>query len=288
VTDASVTALVPVKEYRPEYLQAAVSSLLRQTSPRWRALVIYACGARAELAAQLGEAARDPRIELVEERGRKLAGALNTGMRAARSEFTASLFADDLWEPNAVEVLNRNIAERPSVDFFHSARRCIDDDGEPISGVYPALDEVRLERFLVETPVKHLLCWRREKALAMGGMDESLNSVGPDDFDFPWSMLEAGARFAPLEECLYVYRDHRSGYRLSTHLSRRTHERETRRILRKHGVDDESIDQRLDIARASYLRQCLYSNGLDALLSRVLRRDPGGGWRENWRSPSSE
>jgi glycosyltransferase involved in cell wall biosynthesis len=283
-----ITVLLPVKSYVPAYLREAVSSLIAQTSPRWEGVLVHARGIRADIERDLGELADDPRLTLVPERGRKLAGALNTAMRAARTEFVAILLADDLWAPDAVETLQRNIAAQPRIDFFHSARRCVDDAGEPISSVMPAAGEVTEERFRTGAPVKHLLCWRREKALAMGGMDESLNSVGPDDFDFPWSMLEAGARFAPLEECLYVYRDHRSGYRLSTHLSRRTHERETRRILRKHGVDDESIDQRLDIARASYLRQCLYSNGLDALLSRVLRRDPGGGWRENWRPPSSE
>lgn len=281
MTEAAVTALVPVKQYRPEYLRAALGSLLRQTSPHWRALVIHARGARGELGAQLGEAAGDPRIELVEERGRKLAGALNTGMRAAGTEFVASLFADDLWEPDAVEVLGRNIDERPGVDFFHSARRWIDDDGEPISGVYPPLPEVRLETFLEQTPVKHLLCWRRELALAIGGMDESLNSVGPDDYDFPWSMAEAGARFGAIPECLYVYRDHRSCYRLTTHLPRRTHVRETRRILRKHGAPRAVIRQRLALARRTHLQQCLYSSRLDAWLKGALGDDPARGWRES-------
>jgi hypothetical protein len=204
-------------------------------------------------------------------------------MRAASTEFAASLFADDLWEPNAIEVLNRNIAERPDIDFFHTARRCIDDDGEPISGIAPALPDVRLETFLERTPVKHLLCWRLELALAIGGIDESLNSVGPDDYDFPWSMAEAGARFGAIQECLYVYRDHRSCYRLTTHLPRRTHARETRRILRKHGAPPAVIRQRLELAHRTHFRECLYSSRLDAWLKRALGDDPGRGWRQSYR-----
>src|SRR3954463_11683707 len=99
---AAVTALVPVKHYRPEYLGQAVASLLAQSSPRWRALIVHEREARRELEAQLGPAIRDPRIRLVEERGRKLAGALNTGMWEATTEFTAILFADDLWPPDTV------------------------------------------------------------------------------------------------------------------------------------------------------------------------------------------
>ena len=180
----AVTALIPVKEYVPEYLREAVGSLLAQSSPRWRALVIHPPGARAELQAQLGDEAADARIELVEEKGRNLAGALNTGMRAARTEFTSILFADDLWAPEAVAVLERNIAAHPDVDFFHSARRIIDDDGRPISGIFAAREAVSLEDFVVGTPVKHLLCWRRELALSIGGIDEELESVGSDDWDF--------------------------------------------------------------------------------------------------------
>ncbi len=143
-------------------------------------------------------------------------------MRAARTEFVSILLGDDLWAEDAVEVLERNLATRPDVDFFHSARRIIDDHGAPISGVAPPVEDVSREHFLTGAPVKHLLCWRRELGLSIGGIDESLNSVGPDDYDFPWSMAEAGARFGAVPECLYVYRDHRSGFRLTTHLSLRT------------------------------------------------------------------
>ena len=281
--DVVVTALIPVREYLPEYLREAVGSLLAQTSPHWRAIVIDDRQGNGELEADLDKATHDPRIALVRTRGRRLAGALNTGMREASTEFTASLFADDLWAPDAVEVLNRSIAERPDVDFFHSGRRYIDDRGEPISGVVAPRADVRLESFLEAAPVKHLLCWRRELALSIGGIDESLNSVGPDDYDLPWSMMEAGARFAAIPECLYVYRDHRSCYRLTTHLPRRTHVRETRRILRKHGVPRSEIRRRTAEARKGYLRQCLYSSPLDAWLKRALRHDPARGWRESYR-----
>lgn len=279
----AVTALIPVKEYVPEYLREAVGSLFAQSSPRWRALIIHPPDARAELQAQLAGATADARIELVEEEGRKLAGALNTGMRAAETRFTAILFADDLWAPEAVEILERNIEAHPDVDFFHSARRIIDDRGRPISEVMAAEPDVRLDTFIDHAPVKHLLCWRRELALGIGGIDESLNSVGPDDFDFPWSMAEAGARFGAIQECLYVYRDHRAGYRLTTHLPRRTHLRETRRILRKHGVPRAERRRRLAVARKSYLRQCLYLSPLDARLKRALGHDPAHGWRESYR-----
>jgi hypothetical protein len=219
---------------------------------------------------------------VIANRGRKLAGALNTGMRDARSAWTAILFADDMWSADTVAVLERNIRDRPWADFLHSSRRIVDDAGRPISSVHHSAAEVRPEDFLHRAPVKHLLCWRRELALEIGGIDESLNSVGPDDYDFPWSMSEAGARFAAIPECLYIYRDHRSCYRLTTHVPLRTHMRETRRILRKHGVPRALIRRRVADARRSYLRQCLYSSRLDAWVKRALRREPARGYRESY------
>ena len=283
MTEPAVTALLPVKDYRADYLSEAVGSLLEQSSPHWRAVVIHPAQIRDRLRADLGEAADDPRIELVEERGRRLAGALNTGMRAARTEFTAILFADDLWEPHAVEGLERAIGERPDVDFFHSGRRYVDDHGASISDVIGPREDVTPDTFAAGESIKHLLCWRRELALTIGGMDETLSSVGPDDYDFPWSMAEAGARFGSIPECLYVYRDHRSCYRLTTHLPLRTHVRDTRRILRKHGVPRAEVQRRVAAAREGYLRQCLYTSPFDAWIKRLLRRDPARGWRESYR-----
>src|SRR5947209_4515716 len=115
-------------------------------------------------------------------------------MKAAETEFVALLLSDDLWSPDAVAMLEDHIARYPHADFFHSARRYIDDVGRPISSVYPARASVTLADFFAASPVKHLLCWRRSLALSIGGMDEQ-TKCGPDDFDFPWTMAEHGAIF---------------------------------------------------------------------------------------------
>jgi hypothetical protein len=132
------------------------------------------------------------------------------------------------------------------------------------------------------SPVKHLLCWRVSAGLAAGGLDESLDSVGPDDWDFPWTMAERGAVFKAVRECLYLYRDHRDGYRLTTHLPLRHHKREIRKIMSKHGADRRVIRTRIAYAERAYLRQCLYRSRLDRWLKQRLRYDPGRGWRERY------
>ena len=272
---------MPVKNYHPRFLQQALESLFAQTSPNWRLLVILEPQADAALKALLSGLQDQPRTRVIINQGRGLAGAFNTGMRAAETEFVAILLSDDLWTPTAIEVLASRIHACPEVDLHHTALRVVDDAGGPISSVRHPPERVSLTDFVRGSPVKHLLCWRRAKALSFGGMDESLNNVGPDDYDFPWTMLEHGAVIRSLDECLYKYRDHRESYRLTTHLPVSVHVRELRRILQKHRVPAELAGWRIRTARQSFLRQCLYRNELDRWLrEKIIAADPRKGWRE--------
>jgi glycosyltransferase involved in cell wall biosynthesis len=278
-----ITALMPLRNYHADFLRACVRSLFHQTSPAWRLLVIVERKDRATFSDLLAEELADPRVTMIPNEGRKLSGAMNTGMRAARTPFVAILLADDMWAANAVEVLTRHIQGHPDVDFFHSSRRYVDETGAPISSVFPSRPSFDVRDFRSGSPVKHLLCWRRELGLAIGGLDESLNGVGPDDWDFPWSMAERGARFLAVPDALYLYRDHRSAPRLTTHLPRSVHLREIERILRKHQAPPREIREKLARARATYLQQCLYRNRFDKWLKNLVGHDAGGGWRERYR-----
>jgi glycosyltransferase involved in cell wall biosynthesis len=270
-----VTALMPVKRFHPEFLLRAADSLRRQTSPNWRLSIVVERGGLRKIGTLLAGPLADPRVELVVNTGRKLAGAINTGMRQAKTKFVAILLGDDRWAENAVEVLIRNIHDHPRVDFFYSSRRRIDENDQPISPVYTAVESFRLEEFQRWSPVKHLLCWKRATGLAAGGLDESLNSVGPDDYDFPWTMAEHGAVFRAVPECLYLYREHLETFRLTTHLPLSVHKRELWRIYRKHGVPAAGARAAIAVAENGYLRQCLYRTWADQKARKRSGDDPG-------------
>ena len=280
--EARVSVLLPVKHYHPSFLEQSVRSILEQSCPSWRLVVVVEPDDRERFQSELAWALSDRRVRLITNGGRKLAGAINTAMRHAETEFVAILLADDLWALDAIEVLTRHIADHPEVDFFHSSRRVVDENTRPISSVHRSRQSFTLGDFARGSPVKHLLCWRRAKALSIGGLDESLNSVGPDDYDFPWTMAERGARFRAVPECLYVYRDHRDCYRLTTHLPLSVHTRGADRIMRKHGVGWWARKMRLLRVRRTYLRQCLFRNALDKWLKERRGYDARAGWRETY------
>src|SRR4051794_10398656 len=197
---------MPVLCAHAQFVPEAVDSMFAQTSPQWH-LVAVAERDEAEAIRELLQPwTGDERVRVVVNTGRKLAGAVNTGVGAAETPFVALLLDDDLWETTAVETLDWYIEAMPSVDFFHSGRRIIDATGSSISTEHLPREHVSVADFEAMAPVKHLLCWRRDKGLAVGGLHERGQSVGPDDFDFPWTMAEQGAVFCAIRECLYVYR----------------------------------------------------------------------------------
>jgi len=233
---AHITTILPLKNYHPDFLRQAVDSIIRQSCPVWRLLIVVEEIDLAKFQMLLKQELEDSRIDIIVNQGWRLAGAINSGLRHAATDFVALLLGDDLWSTDAVKTLNGYIAHYPEVDFFYSSRRYIDEYGNFLSRVYIAEESVKLDDFILG-PVKHLLCWRTEKALSVGGLDESLTSlVGPDDYDFPWTMAEHGATFKAISECLYYYRDHCRCYRLTTDTPLTVYLREASRILKKHRV----------------------------------------------------
>ncbi len=198
-------------------------------------------------------------------------------MRRAATEFVCLLLSDDEFDAAAVEVLTDYIRRYPYMDFFHTGRVFIDEAGTTLGSAVPANAEAAAEDFVNGSPVKHLMCWRREFGLAIGGIDESLGPHGADDYDFPWTAAEKGCRFQAIQECLYRYRDHREHFRLTTHVPQEEQEAELRKIWRKHGVSDEEMASQLRRRREGYLQQALFRNEQDR------EQDPERDAREGWR-----
>ena len=218
---------------------------------------------------------------MIANSGFRFPGAINTGMRNAKTDFVAILLADDMWSSDAVEVLNAYIQQYPGIDFFHSSRMVVDEQDRPISSVMPSRETICLNDFLSGSPVKHLLCWNRAKGLLVGGIDEAILKA-QDDYDFPWTMAENGASFKAVRECLYLYRNHIRCERLTTHRPLSITKRGIRGIMKKHGV---GLFRRILIVERMYRsgnlgHQCIYRNSLDRWLSERMGWNAGVRWQQ--------
>lgn len=279
---ATVTVFIPVRHFHDRFLREAVRSVFAQTRADWRLLIVDHPESSHAVRAVLHSELQDPRVRIVAVEGNNLAAAYNTAMRSAETPFMAALMGDDSLEPQAVETLVCAIESSPAVDFFHTGRYFVDAGGQRLSSDYlPDRPETQ-ETFRKYSPVKHLMCWRVERGLACGGLDETLENFGTDDYDFPWTMLDAGAVFRAIPRALYIFRDHREEYRLTTHVPRSVQRNGLRRILAKHGTPAADIRQALR-TQARYLRQSLFANTAHRWLRERTGFDPRDGWRESYR-----
>ena len=284
-SDCLVTVLMACRRPHPIFLREALESIRWQSCPGWKALIIGDEGDAAALdcISEVLAVFGDTRFRLLRQTGTGLTRALNTGMRNAETPYACNLLADDLLSGNAVEVLEAAIRCFPAVDFFHSSRQVIDETGRPVSSIYRAPESFTLEDFKRHGPVKHLHCWKIASALAIGGMDENLGPHGADDYDFSWCMAEAGYQFRAIEECLYFYRDHRDGYRLTTHVPVDQQIGELRKICSKHGLTPKETEERIGRAASGYLRQALYRDAADRSRKEREGYDIRSGWRFPWK-----
>jgi glycosyltransferase involved in cell wall biosynthesis len=114
-----------------KYLTLAVDSVLAQTFESWE-LVLFDDGSRdrtLEIARTYAQ--QNSRIRVIQGENGGTAAARNRGFAAtnAASEYVIFLDNDDVWEPDALEVLTRTLDEHPEYPAAHGLARAIDPHG---------------------------------------------------------------------------------------------------------------------------------------------------------------
>lgn len=128
----NVSVIIPV--YGAEkYVADTLRSVLAQTYSDFEVLIVDdGCLDRSvEICQQFD----DPRIKIIRQENRGLAGARNTGIRHAQGKYLGFLDADDLWLPTKLEKHVRHLDTAPQVGLSFSYSMFIDEEGQP-NGIY--------------------------------------------------------------------------------------------------------------------------------------------------------
>lgn len=129
VKPPAVSVVMPV--YNVErYVEQAVRSVLAQTFTDWELVIVDDGGTDRSLA--LCAAFTDPRIRIVRQENRGLAGARNTGITAARGAYVALLDSDDAFLPEKLRLHVAHLMVNPDVGVSFAGADLIDDNGRPI------------------------------------------------------------------------------------------------------------------------------------------------------------
>ncbi|MEN8218212.1 MAG: glycosyltransferase family 2 protein [Pseudomonadota bacterium] len=147
----TVSVVMPV--YNVErYVAASIQSVLDQTFTDFELLIVDDGGTDESLT--ICQKFDDPRIKIIRQRNRGLAGARNTGIRHAKGQYIALLDSDDLWKPEKLAKHVEHLDNSPKVGISFSSSAFIDDNGEPL-GIYqlPKLTSINAIDVLCRNPV---------------------------------------------------------------------------------------------------------------------------------------
>jgi glycosyltransferase involved in cell wall biosynthesis len=128
----AVSVIMPV--YNVEaFVGDAIRSVLSQSFRDFELIIVDDGGADGSLA--ICKSFDDPRIHIVTQRNRGLAGARNTGIAQAHGRYIALLDSDDLWEREKLAIHVTQLDGHPDVGASYGGSELIDGAGRRL-GIY--------------------------------------------------------------------------------------------------------------------------------------------------------
>ena len=161
---------IPTLGLRPDWLQAAVTSINQQDVP---ARVLLVGPNRAELVEQARHLSVD--LKIVDDRGLSL--AINTALRGADATYVSWLGDDDLLAPGSLARVRGALDQAPTASFSYGRTRYIDEHGRTIGRTRPgrwAAPYLTLGKDFVPQPGSLI---RRAALSDIGYLDETLNNA---------------------------------------------------------------------------------------------------------------
>lgn len=125
-----LSIVVPVYNIAPQYLQACIESVRKQSDPNWELVLCDDCSTIRETRDCLEHyRGVDPRIRVVENpENTGIAGATNRAIEYTTGSFVGFLDNDDELAPHAVAEVRRHIVQYPDTDMLYTDedKLCVD------------------------------------------------------------------------------------------------------------------------------------------------------------------
>jgi glycosyltransferase involved in cell wall biosynthesis len=200
--DPLVSVVLPTYNGR-RYLAESIQSCLDQTYQNWELIIVDDCSTDDTPAIIERFARQDARVVPVRhEKNRRLPGALNTGFARSRGEYLTWTSDDNLYEPDALELMVRYLEAEPSTGLVYCDERWIDDEGEERGLCLKAEpDELRNRNC-----INACFLYRRAVYEAVGEYDPAMFLI--EDYEY-WLRVAKQFRIAHLRGATpYRYRWH--------------------------------------------------------------------------------
>ena len=192
-----ISVLMPIFNPNRKWLEATFESLNQQTVHNWQLVLSLDGDDKTTVSAvTVARESLRPSQTLVVVRGPRegISEALNRGLAACNTPYTARLDADDICRPDRLEVQWKRLENEPDLVACGMQIQAIDTDGKEIQGrihTYPtSRDATLLVGALFNTPIAHpVLMFRTVNAVKIGGYR---NRRCMEDYDIMARLSEHG------------------------------------------------------------------------------------------------
>lgn len=179
-------------------LAAAVGSVLAQTYDDWELLLVD--GAGADPAVLRAQAARDPRVKLVERSADpSVVAASGDALAAVSGRFVALLGDEDLLAPDALHAVAGVVAGADDVDYVYSDEDLLLEDGRLADPFHKP--DWSPERLRSQSYCGQLSVFRTSLVRDLGGLREGFS--GAEEYDLVLRVTERARRVEHIARVLY-------------------------------------------------------------------------------------
>lgn len=196
-----VSIIMPV--YNGEkYLEEAIQSILLQTFQDWELWLVNDCSTDSSLKIMEKYAGENDKIQIITNpENYQLPRSLNIGFRHARGTYLTWTSDDNFYQPDAVEVMVRELENHPDCGLVCCDVDYLFEDGSVMAHRFPDAS-----RLYLENVVGACFLYRREVLETVGEYDPAMFLV--EDYDY-WLRISQKYPVVHIPRCLYQYRFHK-------------------------------------------------------------------------------
>lgn len=196
-----VSIIMPV--YNGEkYLEEAIQSILLQTFQDWELWLVNDCSTDSSLKIMEKYARENDKIQIITNpENYQLPRSLNIGFRHARGTYLTWTSDDNFYQPDAVEVMVRELENHPDCGLVCCDVDYLFEDGSVMAHRFPDAS-----RLYLENVVGACFLYRREVLETVGEYDPAMFLV--EDYDY-WLRISQKYPVVHIPRCLYQYRFHK-------------------------------------------------------------------------------
>jgi O-antigen biosynthesis protein len=197
--------VMPVWNTPATWLKQAIASVKSQTYAKWELICVDDASTVRHVQQTLTSAARaDGRIRPIRNlKNLGVSATTNVGIRAAKGDYVVFMDHDDVLEPQALHRFASAVLRDQADMLYGDEVLTAQDDLDKVLHV-SARPQLSYDYYVNHPYFVHPIAIRRELALKVGGLDESLGIS--HDVDFNLRVLEHASKVTHIPDILYRWR----------------------------------------------------------------------------------